>query len=354
MINTAALLARVDLVDLVGREVTLKKQGAEWVGCCPFHDERTPSFHVVPAKGFVHCFGCGAHHDAIGYTMAMYHYDFAEACRKLGGQEMGEAVRKAVRAVPQRVNDKPLELWVPIYPVPDSAPRWVAGERGSVWNPKREPRVPGGTPGGWWELAPDRADAYRAADGALMGYVLRVMIEGKKMTPTVTWCIGPRGEARWCLQHFPEPRPLCGLDALAERPDAPVLVVEGEKCRAVSAGALPAYVCVAWPGGTKGVKYVDFSPLAGRDVVLWPDADEGGFGAMLGYVDGSGLLHEGVAQFAHRAGARSLRVVDVSVQPKGWDIADAIEDGWTPRQLAGWAKARVRAVEVRESEGMAV
>jgi hypothetical protein len=339
MIDTKRLLDHVDLVDVVGREVPLKKQGSEWVGCCPFHDERTPSFHVVPAKGFVHCFGCGVHYDAIGYVMAMYHYDFAEACRKLGGQEVGEAMRKAVRAVPTRVHDAPVELWVPVYPVPEDAPAWVPGVRGRAWNVKQ---------GRWWDgLLPTRADAYRAADGSLMGYVLRVEFPDKKITPAVTWCIGPTGEARWCLQPFPEPRPLCGLDALASRPDAPVLVVEGEKCRAASAGALPGYVSVTWPGGSKGVRFVDFAPLAGRDVVLWPDADDAGFQAMLGHVDGSGLLHDGVAQLAHRAGARSLRVVDVSPQPRGWDIADALADGWTPRQLAGWAKSRVRAVEVQ-------
>lgn len=342
MIDTAQLLDRVDLVDLVGREVVLKKQGSEWVGCCPFHDEHTPSFHVAPAKGFVHCFGCGVHYDAIGYVMAMYRYDFVEACRKLGGQEVGEAMRRAVRAVPARAHDMPVELWVPVHPVPDNAPAWVPGVRGRVWNVKQ---------GRWWDgVLPTRADAYRAADGSLMGYVLRVEFPDKKITPAVTWCIGPTGEARWCLQPFPEPRPLCGLDTLASRPDAPVLVVEGEKCRAASAGALPGYVSVTWPGGSKGVRFVDFAPLAGRDVVLWPDADDAGFQAMLGHVDGSGLLHDGVAQLAHRAGARSLRVVDVSPQPKGWDIADALADGWTPRQLAGWAKSRVRAVEVRATE----
>lgn len=354
MINTQQLLARVDLLELVQRDVPLKKQGTEWVGCCPFHDERTPSFHVVPGKGFVHCFGCGAHFDAIGYVMAMHGEDFTSACRKLGGQDLGDLVRREVSKAPRRVDDRPIELWVPVYPVPDEAPRWEAGQQGRAWNAKRAPREPGGASGGWWVIDAERADAYRAADGSLMGYVLRTSIEGKKITPTITWCIGPRGEARWCVQPFPEPRPLCGLDDLAAKPNAPVLVVEGEKCRAASAGALPGYASVTWPGGSKGVRFADFTPLAGRDVVLWPDADEGGFGAMLGYVDGSGLLHEGVAQFAHRAGATSLRVVDVSVQPKGWDLADALADGWTPRQLAGWAKGRVRAVEVQATERVAV
>lgn len=347
MINTVALLARVDLVDLVERRgVQLKKQGSELVACCPFHEERSPSFTVVAKKGFVHCFGCGAHYDAIGFLMAMDGYTFVEACEKLAGHDLGDATRKAVRTVRQRVDDKPVELWVPVYPVPDDATRWTADVPGRVWNVKR---------GSWWNVTPTRADAYCDADGALMGYVIRVeMSDGKKITPTVTWCVGPRGTAQWCLQPFPEPRPLMALDELTARPDAPVLVVEGEKCRAAGAGALPMYAVTAWPGGSHGVKHADWSPLADRDVVLWPDADPGGLGAMLGYVDGSGLIHEGVAQLAHRAGACSLRVVDVTVMPKGWDIADALSDGWTAKQLAGWAKGRVRAVEVQATERAAV
>ncbi|HET6807208.1 MAG TPA: CHC2 zinc finger domain-containing protein [Frateuria sp.] len=351
MINTAQLLARVDLADLVRRHgVELRKQGTELVACCPFHNENTPSFHVAEKKGFVHCFGCGVHYDAIGFLMAMDGYTFVEACRKLGGQDLGEVTRKAVREVRQRVNDKPIELWVPIYPVPDEAPAWAPGVSGRVWNPKREPREPGGTPGGWWTIDPVRADAYRAGDGSLMGYVLRTEIDGKKITPTITWCIGPRGEARWCLQPFPEPRPLYGLDQLAARPEAPVLMPQGEKCAARAAEALPMYVAMTWCGGDKGVRLTDFSPLEGRDLVLWPDADPGGIGGMLGYVDGSGLLHEGAAQLAHRAGVRSIRVVDVEGMPKGWDLADALDDGWTPRQLAAWAKSRVKAVEVQATE----
>ncbi len=126
-----------------------------------------------------------------------------------------------------------------------------------------------------------------------------------------------------------------------------MLVVEGEKCALAGAGALPPYAVIAWPGGSKGIKRVDWSPLLGRDVVLWPDADDAGRQAMLGYEDYSGRLHEGVAQLAWRAGARSLRLVDPDGQPKGWDIADALQlDGWTPRQLAAWAASRVVDLEV--------
>ena len=63
------LLNRVDIVDVVSRYVQLKKGGANYLGLCPFHGEKTPSFTVSPSKQFYHCFGCGAHGNAIGFQM---------------------------------------------------------------------------------------------------------------------------------------------------------------------------------------------------------------------------------------------------------------------------------------------
>ena len=64
------LLARIDIVELVDAYVPLKKAGGNYAACCPFHNEKTPSFTVSPAKQFYHCFGCGAHGSAIGFVMA--------------------------------------------------------------------------------------------------------------------------------------------------------------------------------------------------------------------------------------------------------------------------------------------
>ncbi len=77
------LLARVDIVDVVGDYVPLKKAGREFVACCPFHSEKTPSFTVSPQKQFYHCFGCGAHGTAIGFLMEHQHMDFVEAVEHL-------------------------------------------------------------------------------------------------------------------------------------------------------------------------------------------------------------------------------------------------------------------------------
>ncbi|MFG0677269.1 DNA primase [Delftia sp. WSY_7] len=80
------LLARVDVVDIVGRYVQLRKGGANFMGLCPFHSEKSPSFTVSPSKQFYHCFGCGKNGNAIGFLMDHAGMGFVEAVQDLAGQ----------------------------------------------------------------------------------------------------------------------------------------------------------------------------------------------------------------------------------------------------------------------------
>jgi len=77
------LIARADVVEVIGKRIQLKKAGREFKACCPFHDEKTPSFTVSPGKGFYHCFGCGAHGTAVGFLMEYEHMSFVEAIEAL-------------------------------------------------------------------------------------------------------------------------------------------------------------------------------------------------------------------------------------------------------------------------------
>ncbi|MDO3721787.1 DNA primase [Marinobacter sp. chi1] len=77
------LLDRIDLAELIGSRIQLKKAGANYKACCPFHDEKTPSFNVRPDKGFYHCFGCGAHGDAISFIRELEGLSFNEAVEDL-------------------------------------------------------------------------------------------------------------------------------------------------------------------------------------------------------------------------------------------------------------------------------
>ena len=103
------LISRADIVEVLGRRIQLKKAGREFKACCPFHDEKTPSFTVSPSKGFYHCFGCGAHGTALGFLMDHDHMSFVEAVESLAGS-MGIEVPREEGQRPARRYDELFSL----------------------------------------------------------------------------------------------------------------------------------------------------------------------------------------------------------------------------------------------------
>lgn len=88
------LLARTDIVELIDQRVPLKKAGRNYAACCPFHSEKSPSFTVSPDKQFYHCFGCGAHGNAISFMMEFEQLEFVEAIEELAQQHHLEVPRE--------------------------------------------------------------------------------------------------------------------------------------------------------------------------------------------------------------------------------------------------------------------
>ncbi len=116
------LVARADIVEVIGRRVQLKKAGREFKACCPFHDEKTPSFTVSPAKGFYHCFGCGAHGTAVGFLMEFDHMSFVEAIESLANS-MGVEV-------PRNESDRPARRYDELFDLMSRVERyWQQGLR---------------------------------------------------------------------------------------------------------------------------------------------------------------------------------------------------------------------------------
>src|SRR5690606_12555262 len=93
------LIARADLVELIGARVQLKRAGREYKACCPFHNEKTPSFWVNPVKQFYHCFGCGAHGTALDFLMNYDRLPFVEAVEDLA-QRLGVEVPREAGSAP--------------------------------------------------------------------------------------------------------------------------------------------------------------------------------------------------------------------------------------------------------------
>jgi putative DNA primase/helicase len=119
---------------------------------------------------------------------------------------------------------------------------------------------------------------------------------------------------RWSSKHHPEPRVLYRLRALLAAPQVPVLIVEGERCADVATESLLGSYCVTtWSGGANAHSKTDFSPLYGRDITIWPDADDPG--------------RKAAAEIAAKLAphAKSLRVLAIPKSvPEGWDCADAL------------------------------
>ncbi|WP_244441307.1 DUF3987 domain-containing protein [Methylosinus trichosporium] len=174
-----------------------------------------------------------------------------------------------------------------------------------------------GRPSGRW--------GYRDANGDLLFEQLRFdpAGKGKVFQPLTLWRT-PRGALEWRWKGVPEPRPLYGGDRLAARPDAPVIVCEGEKSADAAGRLLPDYVAVTSMNGADNAGKADWSALRGRRVVIWPDADEKG----ARYADA-------VAALSLAAGATSVAIVDLpEASPKGADAADFEELGGAPDAAA--------------------
>jgi len=116
------LLQRVDIVDVVGARLALKRAGKEFQALCPFHDERTPSFAVVPQKQFFHCFGCGAHGSALKFLMDYEGLSFPDAVEQLAAQ-LGMKVPRENSA---RASEE--DRHAPIYAILAEATTWFQQE----------------------------------------------------------------------------------------------------------------------------------------------------------------------------------------------------------------------------------
>lgn len=109
---------RITLSEVIGRKVALKRKGREYAGLCPFHNEKTPSFWVNDQKAFFHCFGCGAHGDAIGFTMRIEGLSFPESVEKLA-RDVGLAVPVATPQERERA-----QAAATLHGVAEAAARW--------------------------------------------------------------------------------------------------------------------------------------------------------------------------------------------------------------------------------------
>lgn len=157
------LVNRVDIVDVIDGRVQLKKTGRDYSACCPFHNEKTPSFTVSQNKQFYHCFGCGAHGTAIGFLMEYDHLSFVDSVEELASMVNMEVPREALQAAADPMIEKLYKIMekatayyqqqLKEHPDAQRAADYLKQKRGMSGEIAAEFRV-GFAPSGWNSLLP--------------------------------------------------------------------------------------------------------------------------------------------------------------------------------------------------------
>jgi len=275
-------------------------QGVEWVTVNPKReDTKAGSLSINSSTGKWKDFSSGqSGADLVSLYAWVQGTGQGEACKSLAHDFGIKLTDKAKSATVAVVAKYPR----PILPVPEGAP--ILAPR-----PNEEGR---------WE--------YLDAEGHLLLVRVRTPDPNKgKAVITFTWCATGPGMAEWRPKAPEHPWPLYGLDRIAQRPEARVIVVEGEKTALAAEQAFPEMVAVT-SGSADSATGADWNTLAGRDVTIWQDADDPGAGYALKV---AGLL-EGVAaavRLVPLPKAITAWVKPGKDKPGGWDLADPVPAG---------------------------
>jgi putative DNA primase/helicase len=263
--------------------------------------------------------------DLISLYAAIHNLSQVDAAKELGGDTHRPAVAATDKVVEfpgkSRTPGDYSKGWTPILPIPADAPA-----------PPTEHPVHG---------APVHVAHYRDKDGRLLGLIYRCEPGGskKKEIPTLTYCLHESGRRAWKWISLPEPRSLYGAELLGQ--PGRVLVVEGEpKCEAARRILGDIMIVVAWPGGSSAVIAAEWSLLAGRDVVVWPDADPPGRQAAA----------QIAIQLRHHGATASVVVPPKGVKP-GWDLGDAEKEGWSAETIMGFVNGGISGQQQERGDG---
>lgn len=283
---------KADSLDLARSVLGLdfKRSGGSYKARCPIHNESTPSLDYNDQRQSFKCFGCGWSGDIIALYQKLMGGDFPTAVVSLGGGPSKGNRRKAPSNKLQRQGDGSAK----------ESPT-IAAPAGTV-----EPPRPAGCVTRYF---------YHDGEGRILGGTDRVEKEDAGKTYR-QWRWDAAAE-KWEWKGIVLPPPYRVGELLA-RPEATILVCEGEKAVEAAQSALPDYVCTTSLGGSGAATKTDWRALKGRDVVVWPDNDEPGK-----------KYAGGVAERLSRLGVVA-RIVDVPESfPPGWDLADPLPEGVT-------------------------
>ena len=248
-----------DLEALAERLGGAQRVGRDLRAFCPAHLDTRPSLSIARGKVHsvvVHCRAGCAQRDVITAMRNMGCWPWPPR----GGSYA--SLRPPAASRPKKLESVDEDEWQVVMPVPVDSPPLPSMRRGNQR---------------WF---------YRDAAGHLLGAVERMNnSRGEKLGIFPwTYCRHLRsGRLEWRKQWFPSPRPLFGLDRLTANPELSVVIVEGEKKTQLANGVCPQFVWVAWPCGADAALFADWSYLADRTAIVWPDADPTGIRAAADY-----------------------------------------------------------------------
>lgn len=244
---------------------------------------------------------------------------------KWGSQWLGGASFTVEQRAVEKPTSKP-SAWKPVIPVPQSAENPEIKENKYLNYMLKD---------GAREVS---RHAYRDEHGNLKGYVFRIeKADGSKITPPLSYCENEGGRQAWRWQGFEKDNKTpYGIEKLALDQTRPVLVVEGEKTADAAQKLFPEYHVLTWGGGAGNVDKTNWEPLVGRDVVIWPDNDQGGHKA-------AETLHNIIAcANAGKGKDASVAIVPLPDEiPHKWDLADALPEGWTLNTIKEMAREAI-------------
>lgn len=301
--NTDYLKSCVNLSDIVRPYVKLIKKGNEWVGLCPFHQEKTPSFNVNDSKGLYLCRGCSASGDVYNWMEKMEGKSFSDAIITL--KRMAGNISSPISPT---VETKKLTA---LMPVPDDAPEVI---------------FPSGKP--------DLIHTYRNEEGKVMFHIGRYEAKGEKKKWFAPLCFSTNG--KWETRNIlpSSNRPLYGLHKI-NRPHEAILMVCGEKKCDQLQEFLSNYITMTWMGGDGVLKYTDLSPLSNKTIIFWPDQNPQSI-----------IMQHDLAKVC-----KELYVIPIPDQkPREWDCGDAIEEGWDKVEFDAFINRKVLYGDLNQSE----
>ena len=282
-----------DEVNRICREQHIHKQwipggkntGKDYVVCNPTRDDRNPgSFRVSQDGKWVD----HATDDRGGDHVSLYAY--------INRLEQGEACKELAGSLGIPINGKLPPKAYPKLPLPPEA-HYKMGKPSYRWT-------------------------YRDKAGAILHYVDRFETpDGKEIRP-----LSYDGK-EWQWKGYPTPRPLYNLHRIATTPHATIVLCEGEKTADAAAKLFPSCITTTISGGCNAIDKTDYTPLKGHTVHIWPDHDDSGR-------EFAGKLRNKLKEVGARVQILKVPPDDGQSFPKGWDAADAVEEGWTPERVA--------------------